>query len=102
MQAAKACPLAATLTCCIAWQTYKEHVAYFAAYYRDHRPELPFIIWRDSSVQHFDTPTGMPGISRAGPSPAEQRVTAFPHADRFIRSMFVPGCAQATAEACTS
>ncbi len=41
-------------------QTYKEHIAYFAAYYREHRQELPFIIWRDSSVQHFDTPTGYP------------------------------------------
>jgi len=41
-------------------QQYKEHIGYFAAYYREHRHELPFIIWRDSSVQHFDTPTGAP------------------------------------------
>ncbi|KAK9832530.1 hypothetical protein WJX81_006130 [Elliptochloris bilobata] len=39
-------------------QTYREQIAYFAAYHRKHRQELPFIVWRDSSVQHFDTPTG--------------------------------------------
>lgn len=57
--------LAVSLMYCGALQTYKEHIAYFAAYYREHRQELPFIVWRDSSVQHFDTPTGWSCIIRS-------------------------------------
>ncbi len=30
----------------------------FADYAAAHGPELPFLIWRDSSVQHFNTPDG--------------------------------------------
>ena len=28
------------------------------AYLQAHRRELPFLVWRDSAPQHFDTPTG--------------------------------------------
>ena len=27
-------------------------------YYADHKQDLPFFLWRDSSVQHFNTPVG--------------------------------------------
>ena len=36
----------------------RENAKIWADFYRDHHRELPFIIWRDASVQHFDTPTG--------------------------------------------
>eukprot|EP00884_Botryococcus_braunii_P023107 jgi/Botrbrau1/9480/Bobra.0252s0098.2 len=39
-------------------QEYERNVSAFANYYQAHKEELPFTIWRDSSVQHFDTPTG--------------------------------------------
>ena len=28
-------------------------------YYTRHKKQLPFVIWRDASVQHFNTPTGL-------------------------------------------
>ena len=28
------------------------------AYLQAHRRDLPFLVWRDSAPQHFDTPTG--------------------------------------------
>jgi hypothetical protein len=39
-------------------QEYRDNIRMFADYYRANKDTLPFIIWRDSSVQHFDTPTG--------------------------------------------
>lgn len=39
-------------------QEYMDHLGYFADYVHRHRSALPFIIWRDASVQHFNTPTG--------------------------------------------
>lgn len=37
---------------------YSGNLAMWADYYERHRAQLPFVIWRDASVQHFDTPTG--------------------------------------------
>ena len=40
---------------------YDEELRQFAEAYRERKHELPFFIWRDASVQHFDTPTGALG-----------------------------------------
>lgn len=37
---------------------YQEWLAEFADYYRSHGSHMPYLIWRDSSPQHFSTPTG--------------------------------------------
>ena len=37
---------------------YKRNITLFADYYKDHQAELPFTIWRDAPVQHFDTRSG--------------------------------------------
>ncbi len=34
------------------------NVMMWAEYYQRFRDSLPFTIWRDASIQHFDTPTG--------------------------------------------
>ena len=36
----------------------EENLSLWADFYRRERQRLPFVIWRDASVQHFDTPTG--------------------------------------------
>ena len=39
---------------------YAGNLAMWADYYRRHKAAMPFVLWRDASVQHFDTPTGAP------------------------------------------
>jgi hypothetical protein len=39
-------------------ETYNNEMQEFVNYYREHRADLPFFLWRDSSVQHFNTPVG--------------------------------------------
>ena len=39
-------------------QEYRAQVAKFAAYHQRHRRRLPFLVWRDASVPHFNTATG--------------------------------------------
>ena len=39
-------------------QEFRAQVAKFAAYYQRHRRRLPFLVWRDASVPHFNTATG--------------------------------------------
>lgn len=36
------------------------NVMMWAEYYERFKSALPFTIWRDASIQHFDTPTGAP------------------------------------------
>ena len=36
----------------------EENVRMWAGFYQREKKRLPFVIWRDASVQHFDTPTG--------------------------------------------
>lgn len=36
----------------------QRNVTVFSDFYEKYRTVLPFIIWRDASIQHFDTPTG--------------------------------------------
>ena len=38
--------------------TYTSRLNTFADYYKQHKQELPYFVWRDSSVQFFHTPTG--------------------------------------------
>ena len=38
--------------------TYTSRLSTFAQYYQQHKQELPFFVWRDSSAQFFHTPTG--------------------------------------------
>ena len=42
---------------------YAGNLAMWADYYRRHKAALPFVLWRDASVQHFDTPTGAPSLA---------------------------------------
>ena len=42
---------------------YAGNLAMWADYYRRHKAALPFVLWRDASVQHFDTPTGAPALA---------------------------------------
>ena len=37
---------------------YQADMAALATYMRTHAARLPYIIWRDASVQHFETVTG--------------------------------------------
>ena len=37
----------------------RSNVSMWANYYTRHKQQLPFVIWRDASVQHFNTPTGL-------------------------------------------
>ena len=39
-------------------ETYVNEMQEFVGYYQEHKVDLPFFIWRDSSVQHFNTPVG--------------------------------------------
>ena len=39
-------------------ETYTREMQEFATYYHEHKKRLPFFLWRDSSVQHFNTPVG--------------------------------------------
>ena len=39
-------------------ETYTIQMEEFVKYYADHKADLPFFLWRDSSVQHFNTPVG--------------------------------------------
>ena len=39
-------------------ETYTKEMQEFVDYYHDHKAQLPFFLWRDSSVQHFNTPVG--------------------------------------------
>lgn len=39
-------------------EEYRLGLLQFAAAYRQEHRRMPFMIWRDSSVQHFNTPTG--------------------------------------------
>ena len=36
----------------------RSNITMWADYYSRHKQHLPFVIWRDASVQHFNTPTG--------------------------------------------
>ena len=38
--------------------TYSSRLSTFAQYYKLHKQELPYFVWRDSSPQFFHTPTG--------------------------------------------
>ena len=40
-------------------KTLQTEISMWAAYFSRHRQQLPFVIWRDASVQHFNTPTGL-------------------------------------------
>ena len=35
-------------------------ISMWVEYFTRHKKQLPFVIWRDASVQHFNTPTGLP------------------------------------------
>jgi len=37
----------------------RSNISMWADYYTRHKQQLPFVIWRDASVQHFNTPTGL-------------------------------------------
>jgi len=37
---------------------YASNVTYFTQYYQAHKHTLPLALWRDSPVQHFQSPTG--------------------------------------------
>lgn len=37
----------------------RSNISMWASYYTRHKAQLPFVIWRDASVQHFNTPTGL-------------------------------------------
>ena len=37
----------------------RSNISMWASYYTRHKQQLPFVIWRDASVQHFNTPTGL-------------------------------------------
>ena len=37
----------------------RSNISMWANYYTRHKQQLPFVIWRDASVQHFNTPTGL-------------------------------------------
>ena len=39
-------------------KTLRTQINLWVDYFRRHRQRLPFVIWRDASVQHFNTPTG--------------------------------------------
>ena len=39
-------------------EQYSNEMQEFVTYYSEHKARLPFFLWRDSSVQHFNTPTG--------------------------------------------
>lgn len=39
-------------------ETYTREMQEFVAYYQEHKARLPYFLWRDSSVQHFNTPVG--------------------------------------------
>lgn len=39
-------------------EEYSSAMQEFADYYARHKADLPFFLWRDSSVQHFNTETG--------------------------------------------
>ena len=41
-------------------QEYRAQIAKFAAYHQRHRRRLPFLVWRDASVPHYNTATGAP------------------------------------------
>ena len=50
-------------------QEYRAQLTKFAAYYQRHRRRLPFLVWRDASVPHFNSATGAiraSVVSRAG------------------------------------
>ena len=36
----------------------RANISMWADYYKRHKQQMPFVIWRDASVQHFNTPTG--------------------------------------------
>ena len=48
----------------------ERNLTLWADFYARHRAALPFVIWRDASVQHFDTPTGARGRPDLATSPA--------------------------------
>lgn len=35
-----------------------QNVMIWAEFYEKNKERLPYTIWRDASIQHFDTPTG--------------------------------------------
>lgn len=37
----------------------RANISMWADYYKRHKQQMPFVIWRDASVQHFNTPTGV-------------------------------------------
>ena len=37
----------------------RANISMWANYYTRYKQQLPFVIWRDASVQHFNTPTGL-------------------------------------------
>ncbi len=40
----------------------RANISMWAEYYKRHKQQMPFVIWRDASVQHFNTPTGMSSL----------------------------------------
>jgi hypothetical protein len=36
----------------------ERNLTLWSEYYQKFKDDLPFTIWRDASIQHFDTPTG--------------------------------------------
>ena len=41
-------------------KTLRTEISMWVEYFTRHKKQLPFVIWRDASVQHFNTPTGLP------------------------------------------
>ena len=37
----------------------RSNISMWANFYNRYKHQLPFVIWRDASVQHFNTPTGL-------------------------------------------
>ena len=40
-------------------KTLRTEISMWVDYFTRHKKQLPFVIWRDASVQHFNTPTGL-------------------------------------------
>lgn len=47
----------------------RANISMWANYYTRYKQQLPFVIWRDASVQHFNTPTGLRSLHTPIPLP---------------------------------
>ncbi len=47
--------------------TYASNVSSLVTYLLEHRAKLPYLIWRDTSPQHFNTPMGEFGCEGCSP-----------------------------------